>query len=204
MIDALFHIDRAIFTFINSTLANPVFDVVFPFLTNLTIAWYGILLLAFFWLLLFFKEGREGKIAALLLIPLLVCSDQFSSTLVKHVVERPRPCHEVNGERVVPGVRLLVPCGSGYSFPSSHAVNSFAIAAFIGYYFRRWRPWLYVFASGVALSRVVVGVHFPSDIAAGAIIGAIIAYLLIGVVALTPIPLGKLRAGIAKEDDDGG
>ncbi len=194
MIEVLFQLDRAIFTFINSTLANPVSDVVFRFFTSMTVTWYGIVVLAGFWLLLFLKEGREGKIAAFLLIPLLVCSDQFSSTIVKHIVERPRPCHEVNGERVVPEVRLLVPCGSGYSFPSSHAVNSFAIASFIGFYFRRWRVGLYLFASMVALSRVVVGVHFPSDILAGAAIGSGISFLFIGVISLTPIPIGKKKA----------
>ena len=51
--------------------------------------------------------------------------------VVKNFVERPRPCHEVDGARVVEKIHLVVPCGSGYSFPSSHAVNAFAIATFV-------------------------------------------------------------------------
>jgi undecaprenyl-diphosphatase len=57
------------------------------------------------------------------------------------------------------------------SFPSSHAVNNFAIATMFAWYYRRWRYWFYAWAAVVALSRVFVGVHYPSDVAGGALIG---------------------------------
>jgi undecaprenyl-diphosphatase len=106
-------------------------------------------------------------------------SDQLSSSVFKMIVQRPRPCHEIGGFPAVPGVRLLVPCGSGYSFPSSHAVNNFALAAFLSYYYRRWTGIFMLYASLMALSRVVVGVHYPSDIAAGALFGVLCAVVLI-------------------------
>ncbi len=195
--NVLEHIDRALFTFLNTTLANPVSDRVFLFFTSLTTTWYGALLLGTLWLALVVKGGRRGRIVALALLLVVTASDQFSSRVVKNYVERPRPCHEVDGARVVAEIHLVVPCGSGYSFPSSHAVNAFAIATFVAHYFRRWRMPLFVFASLVALSRVVVGVHFPSDIAGGAVIGAAVAYCFVALLALLKVPLDPPPGGRA-------
>ncbi len=181
MADFFYSIDLALFHFINVTLANPLSDLIFPFFSNLTQTWYGISLLSVLWLMLFFGGGTKGKVVALMIIPLVTLSDQTSSTLVKKLIARPRPCHVIAGRQVVEQVHLLFPCGSGYSFPSSHATNSFAIATFVSYFFKRWRPGLFLLASAVALSRVVAGVHYPSDILGGALLGALLAYLLIGV-----------------------
>jgi undecaprenyl-diphosphatase len=177
--DFFYSIDRNIFHFINTSLANPVSDIVFPFFSNLTQTWYGISILSILWLILFFKGGKKGKMVALLLIPVVTCSDQVSSTLVKKLIARPRPCHILEGRQVVDQIHLLLPCGSGYSFPSSHATNAFAVSTFVAYYFKRWKLPLFIFASAVALSRVVVGVHYPSDIVCGALLGASIAYIVI-------------------------
>ena len=69
---------------------------------------------------------------------------------------------------------MLVDCGSGLSFPSSHAVNNFTGAAIISFFYRRQTPYWMAFASLMALSRPYVGVHYPSDILGGAVIGAVI------------------------------
>jgi undecaprenyl-diphosphatase len=179
MIDFFYGIDKSIYVFINSTLANPVSDILGPFFSGLTTTWYGISILVVLWLLLFFRGGREGKIVALLILPLVTLSDQLSSAVIKQMVARPRPCHDVDGKQVVETIRLLVPCGSGFSFPSSHAVNAFAIAGFVSHSFHRWRLPLLLFACAVALSRVIVGVHYPSDVAGGAVIGYAVAYTMI-------------------------
>jgi undecaprenyl-diphosphatase len=111
------------------------------------------------------RGNRHARIAALLLIVTIVFSDQFSSSTIKYWFERPRPCH------VLHNVRLLVSCGSGYSFPSSHAVNNFAGALILAFFFPRGKWWFFGFAAIVAYSRVYVGAHYPSDILGGAIIG---------------------------------
>jgi undecaprenyl-diphosphatase len=54
-------------------------------------------------------------------------------------------------------------------------VNNFALATFLSYYYRRYSAIFYTFAFLMGLSRIVVGVHFPSDVAGGALIGSIIA-----------------------------
>jgi undecaprenyl-diphosphatase len=178
VIELLSTIDRAIFLLINRTLANPFGDLLWPILTDYDRLWAFRILLLAGWLFLLVKGGRRGRIAALLLVVLIAISDQFSSSVVKNLVGRARPCHIVDGIPIVPEVRLLVGCGSGKSFPSSHAVNNFAAATFLALCFPRW-TWAFIsWASLVALSRVAVGVHYPSDILGGALIGSALAYLL--------------------------
>jgi undecaprenyl-diphosphatase len=123
-------------------------------------------------MLLFLKGGKKGRVAALLLIPLIALSDQFSSTVIKNIVQRPRPCHTVNGMKILQDVRELVPCGSGFSFPSSHAVNSFAAATFLTHFYRKWSRIFYSYAIVIGFSRISVGVHYPSDVIGGAVIGS--------------------------------
>jgi undecaprenyl-diphosphatase len=74
---------------------------------------------------------------------------------------------------------MLVDCGGGLSFPSSHAVNNLAAATVISHYFPLQRWYWFGFASLVALSRPYVGVHYPSDIVAGGLIGVGIGFLIV-------------------------
>ncbi|HPU24129.1 MAG TPA: phosphatase PAP2 family protein [Candidatus Kapabacteria bacterium] len=166
--ETLFGIDLYLFKLFNQAFVNPIFDAIMPIITkekNL-LPVYAIALFILIW-----KGGRRGQIVALLLIITVVISDQLSSTVIKNFVGRLRPCHELID------VRLLVNCGSGKSFPSSHAVNIFAAAILLSGFFRRY--W-YIFISIaiiIAYTRVYCGVHYPSDVIAGAIIGSVIGYL---------------------------
>lgn len=170
MVDFFLSIDIAFFFFLNKSVANPLFDLLMPFLTDLnknrpmlTILGAGIVY--FLW-----KGGATGrKTIALILLSVLV-GDQFNSVVLKDIFGRIRPC------RALEGVRMLVDCGGGLSFPSSHAVNNFAGAAVISQFYKKQKWFWYGFASLVALSRPYVGVHYPSDIIAGGIVGFIIGY----------------------------
>lgn len=168
MIDALYQIDVAIFYFINHTLSNPFCDKILLIVTNVK-SWYIAYIIL--WFILFIKGGRIGKIAAISAVILIAVTDQFTSTLLKNWIARVRPCH------VLENVTSLVSCKSSYSFPSAHAVNNFAIAVF----FMRLYPnlkWVLLITAGVvALSRPYIGIHYPSDIVAGGLIGAIFGYL---------------------------
>jgi len=149
----------------NHSLQNPLFDAAMPFFTDLNKQPIALVVAGLLWLLLLVKGGRNGRIAALLLIPTIYFSDQLSSTFVKHLIDRLRPCHVLND------VHLLVPCGSGFSFPSSHAVNNFAAAVVLSHYVPKGVWGFYSFAALMAFSRPYVGVHYPSDIFAGTAIG---------------------------------
>ena len=165
MIDFLYSLDVVIFFFINHTIANPILDNVFPFLTNLNKIRpiiYAVLVLL---VLIVIYGKKTARTTIGLLILTIVISDQLSSSIIKPLVGRLRPCD------VLDGVRLLVDCGSGFSFPSSHAVNNFAGASLISFFYRKHRWWWLSFAAIVALTRPYVGVHYPSDIMVGSILG---------------------------------
>ncbi|MCX8009814.1 MAG: phosphatase PAP2 family protein, partial [Ignavibacteria bacterium] len=167
MIDFLYSIDVSIFYFINRTLANPIFDWMMPFITDIY-HWYLVYILL--WLILFFKGGKYRIGLALMILILITISDQLSSSVIKDIFERVRPCN------VLPDVHLLVGCSSSYSFPSSHAVNNFCMATFFSFYFKNLKWIFFSVAFIVALSRVFVGVHYPSDVIGGALIGIAIGY----------------------------
>lgn len=169
MTDILYSIDVAIFRFINDTISNPIFDKIFPFLTEVK-HWHIAYIIL--WGILFFKGGRKGKIAAVGVILLIVISDQFSSHFLKNLVQRIRPCNALEA------VRILVSCTDSYSFPSSHAVNNFAVAAYFYRLYPNYKIILFTSATLMALSRPYVGVHYPSDVIIGALIGTIIGYLM--------------------------
>ncbi|MBM4172434.1 MAG: phosphatase PAP2 family protein [Ignavibacteria bacterium] len=167
--EILYNIDVSIFYFINQSLSNPFFDKLFVFLTEVK-HWYLLYLVLI--LICFFKGGRIGKIAAIGSIFLVFASDQISSSVLKNLFERVRPCN------VLLNVNILVGCNSSFSFPSSHAVNNFAAAFYFGKIFPKYRWILLTVAFLMAISRPYVGVHYPSDIIGGAIIGSIIGFLL--------------------------
>jgi len=173
--ELLYSIDVAVFFFINHSCANPVFDVLMPFLTDLNKIRAGQVLYVAGWLWLVVKGGRTGRAAAVLLVVGIVVSDQLSSSLLKPLVGRIRPC------RALEGVRMLVDCGSGLSFPSSHAVNNFCAAGILAALYKPQRLYFFGFAALVAFSRPYVGVHYPADILGGAVIGYACA------AALTPV-----------------
>jgi undecaprenyl-diphosphatase len=170
--DFLYSLDVGVFYFFNHTIHFDALDAVMVFLTRTDTLhfriFYGVV-----WVVLMVKGGRRGRTVALLLIPIIVASDQLSSSVIKHLVARMRPCF------TLPDVNLLVRCGSGLSFPSSHAVNNFAAATIFSYYYRRW-TWAFItYASLVALSRPYVGVHYPSDVVGGAVIGALVCFIIL-------------------------
>jgi undecaprenyl-diphosphatase len=117
--------------------------------------------------------------AARVLVPVIIVSDQLNSQVIKELVGRPRPCHLVNGVRIMTDIRMLVDCGPGFAFTSSHAVNNAAAATVLSYYYPRWTWAFLLWAALVGLSRVFVGVHYPLDIVSGALLGSGIAYLMV-------------------------
>ncbi|MFZ1790805.1 MAG: phosphatase PAP2 family protein, partial [Saprospiraceae bacterium] len=104
-------------------------------------------------------------------------SDMVSSQLIKKTVKRLRPCRT----ELPLQVTQRAYCGSGYSFTSSHATNHFAIAIF--WFLVIGKDWKYIkvpillWAVIVCIAQVYVGVHFPSDVFVGSIIGMTIGYL---------------------------
>jgi undecaprenyl-diphosphatase len=191
--DTLLKIDIALFYFINISLQNFVFDWFMPFITN-KYHWFPVwILLAVF---LVWKGGKKGRIVLLLIIPVIFLSDQISSHILKSYFERLRPCI------VLSDIHLIGNRKSSSSFPSSHAANFFAAAAFFNYFYPKYR-WLYfIIAFLVSSSRIYIGIHFPSDVIAGGILGVLCAYFIIFLWHLTQklYKKNKMPAGMDSKD----
>lgn len=168
--DFLLNLDLQLFRAINYGMANPIMDFIMPIITRekflLPVYILGLILLVW-------KGGRKGRIVAIVLVAGAITSDQLSSNLIKDLVGRLRPCQSLVD------LRLLVPCGSGKSFPSSHAVNNFAAAIILTHYYKRFTPIFIIFASIIAFSRIYVGVHYPLDVLGGIIIGSFIGLFVV-------------------------
>ena len=115
---------------------------------------------------LFRKASRMG------VVWLLVCELVLNwlGWGIKNLIQRIRPCDALGW---CPPVIGFSP--GGFSFPSGHATGSFAFAAFVSTFRPRFAPYLFFIAACIAWSRVVLGVHYPSDVLAAAGIGMALA-----------------------------
>lgn len=168
MLDFFYSIDTWLLHFINNTLSNPLLDKFFPFITEVK-NWYVAYIILF--LILVIKGGRIGRVASIALIFLIIATDQFSSFFLKNLFARVRPCN------VFTDLNVLVTCTESFSFPSSHAVNNFAVAMFFTKLFPKLKWSFFIVAILQAFSRPYVGVHYPSDVVGGALIGLFFGYI---------------------------
>jgi undecaprenyl-diphosphatase len=99
-----------------------------------------------------------------------VWGTMLTSTLLARLIDRPRPCAKAPAP-------ALIDCPDGPSLPSDHAATSFAGAVVLGALCPELRAPLLGLASAISGSRVYVGVHYASDVSAGAILGGAIGAL---------------------------
>jgi len=176
MIAELQQLDTALFLKINRELSNGFFDVLMPLLRN-RFFWSPLyLFMIVFFIVQYKKQGYYLILGVLLTFGV---GDMTSSRLIKPHAERLRPC---NDPRLSAQMISRVPCGSGYSFPSAHATNHFAIALFlISIFYRRWKailPLGLLWAASIAFAQIYVGVHYPIDTIVGALLGTCIGLLI--------------------------
>jgi undecaprenyl-diphosphatase len=122
---------------------------------------YPGLLVAGYWL---WRNWRECLIGSAVLAAMISGTDAIGTQL-KNFVQRPRPCLSLQN------VHELLGCGSAFSFPSNHAVNTAAAAAFFQVLYPRsgWVSWALVAVIG--FSRVYIGAHYVTDVAGGWVLG---------------------------------
>lgn len=122
--------------------------------------------------------GPRGRRAAASGLASVAATSAFVNLVIKYVGRRDRPNP---GRRVIPTARR-VPMPKSPSFPSGHAASAMAFAAGAGRVSRATSLPLHTLAALVGYSRVHTGVHYPSDVVAGALTGAAIADLTAGIV----------------------
>jgi undecaprenyl-diphosphatase len=163
---ALRALDAWAFLLINRFLQNPFFDLLMPVLSTKR---YLLLPAALAILMGVVWGGRRMWFLVTVGVVAVALSD-LGTNLLKAGFARTRPCH------VIPDVHLLAGCTQSFSLPSNHASNMFAVATVAWRGLPRWRWVLLVLAGGVAYSRVYLGVHYPADVAVGALWGATIGW----------------------------
>lgn len=158
----IYQLDLKLFRLINQKLSNPVFDWFMPFISSKSF-W---LIPIFIGLVLLFWLGKKrGRIATLLIILTIATADPFCARVLKPTFKRLRPSHELND------VRLLGKKGGKYGFPSNHAANVAGSMLILAFFYRRYKYLCGGLALVVGYSRIYLGVHYPTDVLAGFVIG---------------------------------
>ncbi len=165
-------IERAdvwLFRLLNLRLVHPAADDLMVFLTQSNLSVHIFFLVALF---VFIRDGKSAILLILLALLSLGLSDFVTSSVLKPLVQRIRPCFALEH------VRLLVHQPRSYSFASSHAANSAAVVSMIWIFFHRgvmveklFTGIMILYALLISLSRAYVGVHYPGDLLAGMVIG---------------------------------
>ncbi len=192
--ELLQQVDVWLFRLVNLQLVHPAADDLMVFLTKVKLSGHIFFLAALFMIV---SRGKHGLVILLLALLATGAADWITSGILKPLVERTRPCFALDG------CRLLIDQARSYSFASSHASNSAAVAAMIWLFFSRgilveraFTAVMVFYAFLVSLSRIYVGVHYPSDILAGIVIGILCSlaiYLVFSWLIKNVVQVGHLR-----------
>lgn len=153
-------VDRRLYTMIHGLPHSPTGDRYVTILSDLGegLGWVGAGM-ALAWL-----GGRKGRRAGLATVIASLGTTYLVQHLIKPAFRRNRP--HVGREVMVVGIRT-----TDASFPSGHTASSFAAATAMSAFYPVAAPLVFALAAGVGASRVHLGHHFPSDVAAGGVVG---------------------------------
>lgn len=169
-------IDSRLFLWLNGQHAGWL-DTVMVSITEMW-PWIPIYILLAY---LVIKQYGKRSVWIFLAVGLVIlCSDQLSAHVCKPLFHRLRPCFNPEFEGMVHLPKGLP--GGRYGFVSSHAANTFAVATFLTAALRKsyrsigW--WLFAWALISSYSRIYIGVHYPGDVLAGAVLGILVGLII--------------------------
>lgn len=171
MLETLKQWDRDIFVYLNN-LGIERFDGFWIYVTKIE-SWTPLFIL-FTLLIFYYYKGKKAVVVFLFALLTFAITFLFTS-VVKDYVGRLRPN---NVEAFTELIRILQKPIT-YSFFSGHASSSFSITTFMVLVLRKFTKWIYlayIWPLIFVLSRIYVGVHYPSDIFVGALVGTIFAF----------------------------
>ena len=182
-------LDVGLFHFINRSLGNPLFDWLMPILSGANgVKGCFILIAAIAGISALYFGNARARICAVMVFLVVAIGDPLIVNTIKHAVARPRPC-----VALFPDVVERLGCSDSGGMPSAHAANWLAMTTILFLFYRRSLWLMLPLASGVAFSRVYNGVHYPSDVLAGAILGAGYAIAIVVVLETAWHFFGKKR-----------
>jgi undecaprenyl-diphosphatase len=195
--DKLGALDEELFLFLNGLHAPWLDQPVF--LISKTILWIPLYALLLY---VIYKEyGNESWIILIGLALTITLSDQITTSLMKPFFARLRPSHNPELEGVIHFVNDYR--GSRFGFASSHAANTFGTATFLYLLLHsriRGIFVLFFWAALVSYTRIYLGVHYPGDLIAGAVVGALCSLVMF---RLTLYLLKKWRSSRANRVSSG-
>ena len=173
MFDQLVNSDKSLFLYLNN-LGSETWDPLGLAITHeFTFAPLYALLLYF----IYKKRGLQSLFVSIIVIALMITFTDQMTNLVKHTVQRFRPCRT---EGVMEHMRYIAERCGRYGFFSGHSSNSMAAAIFGGLLLRPfYKNVIYILIGWslvVAYSRIYVGVHYPLDLICGLTFGALSGY----------------------------
>jgi undecaprenyl-diphosphatase len=175
VLEKLNQLDTDLFLWLNGRY-TPWLDPIMIWVTERN-TWFPFYALLIGWLVYRF---RKHAIALLLTIAAAVAvADQLASSVLKPLTHRLRPCHELGLQKLI---HPVLECGGLYSFVSSHASTTFALATTLWLLLGRQYPlfkWVFLWAAIVSYSRIYVAAHYPLDVLAGAGLGILSAFLCV-------------------------
>lgn len=174
--ESLSNIDTDFFLFLNGLHASWL-DKVMIAITQMWV-WVPLYLLLIYWTVK--QYGKRCWWVFLAVGVVVLCSDQLSAHVCKPLFQRLRPCYNPDLQDLIYLPKGMA--GGRFGFVSSHAANTFAVAAFLSPVLRNYRPWLgivlYLWAFISSYSRIYLGFHYPGDILCGAILGILVGLIL--------------------------
>lgn len=166
---AILQLDGNILLWIQEYVRHDSMNGFWTFITSLGNA--GLFWIALSMILLIFPATR--KAGALALLSMMLCF-LITNLWLKPLIARPRPYTRV------PGLEILIPRPSDWSFPSGHSTASFAAACSYFHAAPKKRSAIpaLILAAMIAFSRLYVGVHYPTDVLGGILVGCLGSYII--------------------------
>lgn len=174
MLETLLNWDTQLLLFLNEA-QTPFWDKVMWAFSDKEFwyPFYGLLIILMGW-----RYKWNAVITIIFIAIAITLADQISVKCFKFVFERLRPSHNPDIKEqvnILNGYR-----GGQFGFVSSHAANTFALAAFTTRLFKhKYFTWfIFIWAAVVSYSRIYLGVHYPMDIIGGALLGMGLGFLV--------------------------
>lgn len=198
MIETLTSLDNQILLFFNGN-HSPFMDECMSLITG---KWIWIPFYLFLIDMLFKKLGPKYAALTLIAVTLaIVMTDQICASVIRPYIGRLRPCNPNNPIfEYITLVKGIQP--GGYSWPSCHAANTFALATLLSCVIRsrKFTAMIFFWAIIVSISRLYCGVHYPTDILCGAAFGSVFGYLALVFVTRIYTVFPRLYMAIRKPD----